>query len=404
MSTRKKVYGLLLLVVAVVALGAGAMYFLAEVDASAADQQQAEAEKAKAEQVTPVQLATVKTDAISSFLSATANLRPLREVEVVNRGDGLVKRVLVQEGAYVREGDLLVKLDDTQHQIRLETAQKQLAQARLQMEKAAIREAKAKTQIENSQEEYERYKALYDEQLVSEREVAQLQYRIEELEHDIRISTTDIREFESRVAELQSEINQAKLEIERTEVRAPFSGRVIERMVEPGQTKSALQPLFRLADLTPLYADVFLSEREAMQVEPSQPASVVLGAREEVKVQGRVNRIAPIVDQSTGTVKVTVEVPAASDLFKPGAFVRIDIKTDTRQQALLIPKRAVLEEDGQEYIFLVEGDLARRQNVETGYSSNGWVQIVSGVSEGQKVVTAGQGALKEGSKVKVIEG
>ncbi|HSR52456.1 MAG TPA: efflux RND transporter periplasmic adaptor subunit [Acidobacteriota bacterium] len=405
MSTRKKVYGFLLAaILVVVALGFGSHYLAPGSDALADSDNQTKVEGTeKAEQVTPVELSSVEVDAVSSFVSATANLRPLRQVEVVNRSDGQVLKVYVQEGAYVREGDLLVKFDDTQHQIRLATAQKQLAQARLQLEKAALRKAKAQTQIENSQEEYERYKKLYDEQLVSEREVAQLQYQIEEIEHDIKISSTDILELENRVEELGSEINQNKLEIERTEVKAPFGGRIVERMVEPGQTFSNLQPLVRLADLTPLYAEVYLSEREAMLVEPGQPATIVLGARKDSSVKGRVARIAPIVDQSTGTVKVTVEAHPSSSLFKPGAFVRVDIKTDTRQQAILVPKRSILEEDGQEFVYVVEDDKARRQEVETGYSSQGRVEILEGLEEGQKVVSAGQGALKDGAKVKVIE-
>jgi membrane fusion protein (multidrug efflux system) len=116
-----------------------------------------------------------------------------------------------------------------------------------------------------------------------------------------------------------------------------------------------------------------------------------------------VERISPIVDQSSGTVKVTIALDPAPG-FRPGSFVRVDIRADTRTGALLIPKKAVLEEDGQSYVYVVSSDSAKRTKVELGYSSDGLVEIRSGLTTGQKVVVAGQGALKEGSKIKIIQG
>jgi membrane fusion protein (multidrug efflux system) len=132
-------------------------------------------------------------------------------------------------------------------------------------------------------------------------------------------------------------------------------------------------------------------------------ALVHLDTEESAPVRGRVERISPIVDQSSGTVKVTIALDPAPG-FRPGSFVRVDIRADTRTGALLIPKKAVLEEDGQSYVYVVSSDSAKRTKVELGYSSDGLVEIRSGLTTGQKVVVAGQGALKEGSKIKIIQG
>ena len=401
---RKKVYGFLAVMALIIALATFVGgYFGAGSGASAHSDQEQSQTKTDEEEVVPVRLAGVEKGDISSFISATANLRPFREVEVVNRVDGRVTDLLVEEGAFVGSGQLLAKLDDTELQIRFQTAQQQLAQARLQSEKASIRRDKARTQIENTREEYQRYKQLYDEKLVSEREVAQLGYQVEELEHDERISDSETRELRHRVDELSSEIEQVRLQISQTEVRAPFAGRITERKIEAGQTVRALEALFSLADFTPLQTNVFLSEREALQVRPGQQTSVVLGVDESIRIAGRVARISPVVDQATGTVKVTVEVNAgAGSAFKPGAFVRIEIRTDTRNETLLIPKRAVLEEDGQDYVFVSQGDQASRVPVKLGYSSPGQVEVLEGLSEGDQVVIAGQGALKDNAKIQVI--
>lgn len=399
-SARKKVYGLLLVLAVVTALAVvGVQQFGNPVEAD----NDADASKTtEKEEIIPVQLAEVSQGEISSYLATSANLRAVREVDVVNRTDGIIERVLVEEGDGVDNGQLLAKLDDTKLLIQLESAQKRLAQARLQLETATIRKEKAQSQIHNTQDELDRYQKLFKENLVSEREVAQQRYRLDELQHDERISASEGRELALKIEELQAEVDQLKLEISRTEIRAPFAGHITKRMTEVGQTVRALDALFKLGDFTPLEADVFLSEREALAINPGQPAWIRLGVDSESRVAGRVGRVAPVVDQATGTVKVTVELREGQGGFKPGAFVRVEIKTDTRRQALLIPKKALVEEDGNPFVFIARDETATRVPVEVGYSSEGQIEVRSGIQLGDRIVVAGQGALKEGSKIKVV--
>ena len=129
--------------------------------------------------------------------------------------------------------------------------------------------------------------------------------------------------------------------------------------------------------------------------------TVRLGSDDTATVPGRVERISPIVDQASGTVKVTVAIEPKPG-FRPGAFVRVDIRTDTKSDAIVIPKRALIEEDGQNYVYVAQNDTAKRMKVELGYQREGMVEIRNGVSPGQSVVVAGQGALKEGGKIKVL--
>ena len=132
-----------------------------------------------------------------------------------------------------------------------------------------------------------------------------------------------------------------------------------------------------------------------------KPATVRLGSDDAATVEGKVERISPIVDQSSGTVKVTIALEPKAG-FRPGAFVRVDIRTDTKSDATLIPKRAVIEEDGQYYVYIAGKDTANRVKVQLGYQKEGQVEVREGVNPGQRVVVAGQGALKEGAKIKVL--
>jgi RND family efflux transporter MFP subunit len=402
MSLRLKVYGLL----AVVALLGGGFYVYKTkpswLGSSVAQAKEAEKDKDKKQkEATPVELAVAKRSEISAFLSSTANLRALREVTVATQAEGIVQKVLAEEGDFVKEGQILATLDDQPVRIRLRLAEEKLAQAKLQMEKATIRQEKAKAQIGHTQAEFERYEKARKEGLVSDKEVATYRYKLEELVHDEKSAVSESKEFQHKVAELEAEIAQSKLDLARTEVRAPFAGFITTRTVNIGQRLRPMDALFNLGSFAPLYADVHLSEKDTRSVRSGQPVVVRLGSDDAATVHARVERISPIVEQSSGTVKVTVAMDPQPG-FRPGSFVRVEIRTDTKADATVIPKRALIEEDGNNYVYVAQNDTAKRTKVELGYEREGLVEIRSGVEPGQNVVVAGQGALKEGGKIKVL--
>jgi membrane fusion protein (multidrug efflux system) len=363
-----------------------------------------EPDKKNEKESTPVELATAAEGSISSFITATANLRALRDVSITPQVDGVVLQVLAEEGDFVKDGQILCVLDDAQHKIRIDLADEKLAQAKLQMDKARIRMEKAAAQQGHTQLELTRYQKAHKEGLVSEKEVAAYQYKLEELDHDHKVADSETKELLHRVGELEAEIAQAKLDISRTKVTAPYAGYVTQRTVNLGQRVRIGDPLLSLGSFSPLFADAFLAEREAREVRPGQEVVIRLGSEDSQSLKGRVLRLSPVVDQSTGTIKVTVELQPSNPSFRPGAFVRVDIRNDTHARAVLIPKRAVLEEDGQHYVYIASGTAAKRTKVELGYENEGRVEIRNGVAAGQKVVVAGQGALKEGSKIRIIQG
>jgi len=401
MSLRLKVYG----IIALLALAGGGYYCYKTKPAWFSSVAQAKADDAGAKkgekEATPVELALAKRGEIAAFLSSTANLRALREVTVSTQAEGIVQKVFVEEGDFVKEGQVLCSLDDAPVRIRIQLSQEKLEQAILQTEKAKIRQQKAVAQIGHTQAEFDRYEKARKEGLVSDKEVATYKYKLEELQHDERSSVSEEKEFGHKVRELEAEIAQAKLDLSRAEVRAPFSGFVTLRTVNIGQRLKPNDNLFNLGAFSPLFADVHLSEKDTRAVRSGQAATIRLGSDDTAAVQGRVERISPTVDQASGTVKVTVAMEPQPG-FRPGAFVRVEIRTDTKTDAIVIPKRALIEEDGQNYVYVANNDTAKRTKVALGYQREGMVEIREGVTDGQKVVVAGQGALKEGGKIKVL--
>lgn len=407
MTARRKAYSFLAILVILAAGGYAWRYhpsWFGRVAKASSTPETGKDKSKDQKEPTPVELATASRGHISSFVSSTANLRAMREVSITPQVEGIVQKLLVEEGDFVKDGQVLCILDDAQHRLRSDLAAEKLGQAKLQLEKARIRMDKAAAQKGHTQIELTRYERAHKEGLVSEREVASYRYRLEEFDHDQRVGAAEMKELAHRMAELEGEIAQARLDMSRARVAAPFAGYVTQRTVNLGQRIRVGDPMFNIGSFSPLYADVFLSEREARAARPGLEATIRLDAADSTSVRGRVIRLSPIVDQATGTVKVTVELQPTSPLFRPGAFARVEIRSDTHANAVLIPKRAIVEEDGQHYVYIAKGTSAQRVKIDLGFEHDGKVEIRAGVNDGQKVVVAGQGALKQGGPIKVIQG
>lgn len=115
---------------------------------------------------------------------------------------------------------------------------------------------------------------------------------------------------------------------------------------------------------------------------------------------GRVVRIAPEVDERTGTVKVTVETEGGA---MPGSFARVKVVTDTRRGTLSVPRRGLLSDAGEFFVYVAEADSVRKVSVRVGYQNEEYSEILGGVEEGDSVVVVGAGAIRTGTKVKILD-
>jgi len=200
----------------------------------------------------------------------------------------------------------------------------------------------------------------------------------------------------------------ADLELSRTRIRAPFSGVVLTRQLDVGATVSDGTAVYDLADVTPLEADVNIPERHVTRLEPGQPVRLTADAS-DISVDARIDRIAPSVDPATGTVKVTVAVEGGAGL-RPGAFVRVDIVTATHDDALVVPRSALVAEGRRWHLYrLAEaGDAVEQLEVTLGFETGERVEVASVVTDhalepGDEVVVVGASALSDGAAVQVVE-
>ena len=177
---------------------------------------------------------------------------------------------------------------------------------------------------------------------------------------------------------------------------------VATRSIKLGQTVQPNSVLFRITDPSPLKAHVFVPERELKRLKPGQTASVQVDAVPGKTFIARVTLVSPTIDTRTATFKTTIEIDDASGELRPGMFARVGIVFERKQQALQIPRVALVETDGERSVFIVQDGVARQKSVDTGLSDAGNVEIVQGLTGDEQIVVVGQSGLKDGNKVRVV--
>jgi len=307
----------------------------------------------------PVKADSVLRGDMNSYIETYTRLEAEREIKVMARATGFVTELFVEEGDWVQDGQVLIRLDKEESELRLR-------------------------QVEGGHNEAEvnfhRIKILHEKKMVSQSEF-----------------DTALRAFENSKLSLA----EAKLNFAHTDIKAPINGIVLQRMVELGALVGSGKELFVVADMDPLLAKIHVPERRMFQLHSGQKAIVSAEALPDQSFDGNIRMISPIVEPESGTVKVTLEIPANS-MLKPGMFCTVRIITDSRLNTLIIPKKALVLETESDDVYVVSEGKARLVDVSIGYSEGDRVEIISGVEEGMRVITVGHEGLKDGSPVRIV--
>ena len=322
-----------------------------------ADESDADEDEAPA---IPVETATPTRGDIFAIYSGTAPIEAFADATVIAKVGGEVRDILVEEGDDVLSGALLARLDGDR--LRLEMQQ-------------------AEANLHKLQRDYQRNVDLSGRGLVSAGDFEKIQYEMEALK-----ATYDL----------------ATLELGYTEIRAPIDGVVSERFIKVGNTIEIYAPAFQVTSLEPLVSYLHVPEREYRRIDSGQDATIHIDALANSQFVATVSRVSPVVDPDTGTFKITIEVSDETRRLKPGMFGRISIVYDMHADALQIPRSAIVEQAGQSSVFVIEDNVAERRLIHTGYTNSGQIEVLEGLNASETIVIVGQGGLKNGSKVSII--
>lgn len=318
-----------------------------------------------------VEVAQVKTIALQDDAQAVGSLRSRQSVVLRPEVAGRIAQIGFAEGQRVRKGQLLVQLDDVLQKAELSQAQAQLSIARANLKR--------------------------NEELVAQAFVAQ--------------RVLDESRAALQVAEAQVALAQARLA--RMRVLAPFDGTVGLRNINLGEYVKDGADLVNLEDTSQLTVDFRLPERYQTRIATGQSVKVELDALPGRTFSARVQAVDPLLDANGRSIAVrAVLPPAPGGELRPGMFARVTTVFATNDAALVVPEEAIVPQGGKQFVVELvkegEGDgaklVSRRTEVQLGVRRGAQVQVISGVSEGDTVVVAGQQRLqKDGTAVRVVD-
>ena len=305
----------------------------------------------------PVEVAQPFRTDINAIYAATATITSDNDAPVVARVAGEVVELAVEEGDYVAAGQVLARLDG---------------------ERARLEMLAAKANLKQARTEYERNMDLHERGLISASRFDSLQYQLEALE-----AAYDLK----------------KLNYEYSIIRAPIAGVVATREIKPGQHLAANDVAFRITDTSELVAYLQIPQAELPKFAAGHEASIEVASVPGEAFAATIARISPTIDTRNGTFRATAVIDNEAGDLAPGMFGRFTIAYEEHTDALVVPANALLDEDDESAVYVVnDGEVVRRL-VETGVQTDGMVEILSGLTEDDVIVVVGHSSLRDGSKV-----
>ena len=385
---RGVVVGLVVLLV-LAAVGAGAWYW-------------ATALQAVSVKVAPVTARSGSASSPGAVLNASGYVVARRRATVSSKVTGKVIDVLLEEGQPVREGQILAHLDDTQARASLGLAEAQLASAR----KAA---AEDQARLQQAELNLQRRQQLLKDGVIGKAELDQ--------------SVSDVDSLKARIAYTQQQIGVAEQQVNLQKtmladmvVRAPFSGVAISKDAQPGEMISPVSAgggftrtgIGTIVDMSSLEVEVDVNETYINRVSNGMKVDSVLDAYPDWRIPSHVITTIPSADRQKATVKVRIGFDQLDPRILPDMGVKVSFLRDAPapgQPAVapraLVPKTAVRTADGRSVVFVVKDDRVERRAISVGLENGDQVEVISGVSAGERVVIEAPQTLKDGDKVKV---
>jgi RND family efflux transporter MFP subunit len=381
---------ILLLVLALVVLVAGGGWFWAQ-----------------RVQAAPVKTATITAAsgpgaAAGAILNASGYVTARRRATVSSKVTGKVLEVFVEEGKAVKKGQVLARLDDSQMRAGLNVATAQLAAAKRM---AAEDEAR----LREAERQLNRLNQLIKEKVVGRAEVDTAESTVETLKARIALQHQQVEVAERQVAAQETDLKD-------TVVRAPFDGIAISKDAQPGEMISPVSAgggftrtgICTIVDMASLEIEVDVSETYINRVKPGQPVEAVLDAYPDWRIPAHVITSVPTADRQKATVKVRIGFKDLDPRILPDMGVKVSFLEESTPEAanvpvkprLLVPKSAVRTEGTQSVVFVVRDDRVERRAIKVGVAQGDQVEVISGLTSGEKIVVEGHDGLADGTRVK----
>jgi len=374
----------------------------------------------------PVQVEAVRRGPMDRIITANAALYPINQANVTPKISSPVKKVFVNRGDHVKEGQVIAELEATDLAAAVNESKGLVDQAQAAFQttsRGTVEEDKAKAtaDLEAARGTLEAARKVYDNrvELVKEGALAQkladdakvtmlqAQSAADNAQHHLdtlnQVSQREqVRSAQAVVNTAQAHTANLEAQLSYAQVKSPISGLVADRSVYPGEMAQPGTPLISIVDISQIVARANIPANDALMIKVGSPATIHAPTGD---VAASVTVVSPAVDPNTTTVEVWITAPNPKEELRPGVTVSVAIKAETIQDATIVPAEAILnfDEGGQMVMVIDKDKVAHERRVVIGVRQGPNVQIVSGVSEGEMVVTVGGLGLEDKSKVVIQE-
>ena len=315
----------------------------------------------------------VRRDLVPVF-SFSANLEAVWSTDVSAKADGRIDKLFVEEGDSVMAGMVLATLDTNELAAQVMQADGQLLQA--------------KANLEQNELNFRRM------EMLSKKDAVALQTL------DSARTQRDLAQGGVTAAEGNLMLLRARLE--NANIFSPLTGVVVKRYVQAGAFSKAGAPIVAVADVTSLLAKAVVGEAQISELKLGIPVTVKVNALKDQEFKGTLTRLSPAAALPARTFTAEVNIPNPQGILKAGMFAKAEISGLVRNNIVAIPESSlVLREDQQTVFVVAEGNKVVQKVLKLGQASGGWVEVLSGVAEGEKIVTAGTHKLKDGASIRI---
>jgi HlyD family secretion protein len=368
-------------------------------------------------------------------LTATGYIIPHHKIEANSKVTGRVAWIGVEKGDKVKEGQVLVRLEDQEFRAQYDQARGAADSARAQLEQLQhgsrpeeIQQtehnlSEARATAANDKLTLDRTKKLVAQAVLSQQALDDAsakyeasQQRVHSLEQSYQLAkigprAEEIARAQGALTQAEGQAAYAKSQLDATVIRAPISGTILERSVEKGelltgQFASAARPVFSLANLEDIQADLDVAQDDFAKLSPHQKAVVTVDAFPDLKWDGVIAEVSPEANRQKATIEVKVQILNPDSHLRPEMnttvhFIADENKNATAQSAgAYVPTAALRDADGKKYVLIAFNDKAMKRDVKILSQRSGGA-LVSGLNGGESVITTAPEGLKDGDKIKI---
>lgn len=329
---------------------------------------------------------------------------------------GVVKNLYAAEGRHVREGDLLVELDDREYRLTLEKLEAQrlryLSELFLERQFSTSEEPTAPSLIDKlnkAQSDYDRVSLGFKSGVASQADLEKCQSALELALIEAGRKKDEVQAATKGLTQSEVDVKMARLDLEKTRVRAPFAGIITDVKLSAKERLDPGRELFTLVDISRIKVKAKVLESEVGKVVAGREVDLRFSAFHGRSFKGRIEAVSPIIDAEDKTCGVYVTMDNPSEEIKPGMHAEVEFPTEIFTGRLLVPQQAILVRGGRKLVFAVEGDIAKWRYIEVGLENERFAEVLPGkepgwgVSAGDTVIVEGHITLAHDTKVSIVQ-